>query len=228
MAEKPVRKPTAAARAARAEVVETGAMPAAASGAPVASYLEWGPVFGGAFVAMALSLMLTQFGAGIGLSGNENATLDGGGISWNVLIAGLWVILVALISASAGGYIAGRMRHRTFEGTEHEAEFRDGVHGLVVWAVSSVVAMLAVSVMTALASVGVAAGESAGAAETAADALRNAASAAVVFNFASAAGAALAAAGAWFAATTGGTHRDEGTEIHGVVPLYLRNRFKRT
>ena len=62
----------------------------------------------------------------------------------------------------------------------------------------------------------------------AAEVLANAASAGVVFNFASAAGAALAAAAAWFSATTGGSHRDEGIAIHGVVPPYLRERFKRS
>ena len=39
---------------------------------------------------------------------------------------------------------------------------------------------------------------------------------------------ALAAAAAWFSATTGGSHRDEGIAIHGVVPPYLRERFKRS
>ena len=105
-------------------------------------------------------------------------------------------------------------------------EFRDGVHGLVVWAVSGVVAMFAVSVATALAGIGAVADT--GSAEIAAEVLANTAAAGVVFNFASAAGAALAAAAAWFAATTGGSHRDEGTAIHGVVPPYLRERFKRS
>lgn len=240
MAAKPVDKTTGAAKpassrvarpaktaAAKAPVVESvSAAPAAP--ATVGSYLEWGPVFGGAAIALALSMLLTQFGAGVGLSAAEEATLEGGGISWNVLVAGLWVILVALASASVGGYVAGRMRTRFHDATEDESEFRDGAHGIVVWAVSSIVAMLALSVMTALASAGAAAEAGASATEASAEALRNAATVGVVFNFASAAGAALSAAGAWFAATTGGSHRDEGTVIHGVVPPYLRERFKRS
>ncbi|MCI5077762.1 hypothetical protein [Oricola sp.] len=192
--------------------------------APAAgSYLEWGPVFGGAVVALGISMLLTQFGAGVGLSAAADATLDGGGVSWNVLIAGLWVILVALASASAGGYIAGRMRTRAYDADANEVEFRDGVQGLVVWGISGVFAMMAVSVMTALAGLGAALD----AENASAEMLANAASAGIVFNFASAAGSALAAAGAWFAATTGGSHRDEAIAIHGVVPAYLRPYLKR-
>jgi len=212
-------------RAAKADApVVAESVPAAPSA--TGSYLEWGPVFGGAAVALAITMLLTQFGAGIGLSAAADATLEGGGASWNPLIAGLWLVLVALASASAGGYIAGRMRSRFNDATEDEVEFRDGVHGLVVWAVSGVVAMFAVSVVTALAGIGASA--DADTTETAAEVLANAAAAGIVFNFASAAGSVLAAAGAWFAATTGGSHRDEGTAIHGIVPVYLRERFKRT
>jgi hypothetical protein len=38
-------------------------------------------------------------------------------------------------SLMAGGYVAGRMRSRWRE-TGHEAEFRDGLHGGLVWAVA--------------------------------------------------------------------------------------------
>ena len=38
----------------------------------------------------------------------------------------------------AGGYVAGRMRSRWHE-TGHEVEFRDGLHGGLVWAVGVVI-----------------------------------------------------------------------------------------
>jgi hypothetical protein len=38
-----------------------------------------------------------------------------------------------------GGYVAGRMRSRWHEPTEHEVEFRDGLHGGLVWAVGVVI-----------------------------------------------------------------------------------------
>jgi hypothetical protein len=40
----------------------------------------------------------------------------------------------------AGGYVAGRMRSRWHEPTQHEVEFRDGLHGGLVWAVGVVIA----------------------------------------------------------------------------------------
>jgi len=230
MAQKPAEKATSRAkpRTVRAAKAETPVLTAdvAAAQSSTGSYLEWGPVFGGAAVALAITMLLTQFGAGIGLTAAADATLEGGNASWNPLVAGMWLVLVALASASAGGYLAGRMRTRAHDATEDEVEFRDGAHGLVVWAVSGVVAMFGVSLVTALAGIGAAADTAT--AETAAEVLANAAAAGVVFNFASAAAAALAAAAAWFAATTGGSHRDEGTAIHGVVPPYLRERFKRS
>jgi hypothetical protein len=195
----------------------------AVSARPGTSYLEWGAVFGGAMLALAITVVLVQFGAGVGLSVGD-PVLEDGTFSWNVAIAGLWVILVAVASASAGGYLAGRMRSRFHDANAHEVEFRDGAHGIVVWAVSTVVAILAMAVLSALSAVGVSAQDVTGDMETPAEVVRYAAQTAVVFNFASAAGAALAAAAAWFAATTGGAHRDEGADIHRVVPGFIRRK----
>jgi len=39
----------------------------------------------------------------------------------------------------AGGYVAGRMRARWHETSQHEVEFRDGLHGGLVWAVGLVI-----------------------------------------------------------------------------------------
>lgn len=100
----------------------TAAVSAAMPGSD-GSYLEWGPVWGGGAVAVALSLVLMQFGAGIGLSVGD-PVLESGAVSWNVLAAGLWTVWVALVASAAGGYIAGRMRQRWQDATEQEVEFR--------------------------------------------------------------------------------------------------------
>ena len=93
-----------------AEKAETAvlATPVPASGE---SYLAWSSVMGGSVVAIAISAFLIQFGAAVGLSAGE-PLLENGTASWNVVVAGLWVVWVALASAAAGGYIAGRMRSR--------------------------------------------------------------------------------------------------------------------
>ncbi|MGD1876680.1 MAG: hypothetical protein ACFB13_04175 [Kiloniellaceae bacterium] len=187
---------------------------------------------GGLAVAWAISVVLLQFGATAGLALGA-PTLADGATSWNVLAAGLWVVLVSIASASAGGYLAGRMRARHGDGTENEVEVRDGVHGLVVWAGATV----GVALVTALA--GLLASAAAGslpnpmpnalnnpATGLSDDVLRLADNGSLIFGFATAAGAALAAAAAWFAATTGGQHRDEGLSVHRVVPALFRRKAK--
>jgi hypothetical protein len=67
----------------------------------------------------------------------------------------------------AGGYVAGRMRARWHE-TGHEADFRDGLHGGLVWAVGVVIgAALLLSTAGAISKTGV---EAAGGAAAAASA----------------------------------------------------------
>lgn len=185
------------------------------------SYLEWGAVWAGAALATALSIILIQFGSGVGLAVGE-PMLDGGGASWNVLVAGLWVVVVALASSTAGGYIAGRMRSRFDDASEDEVEFRDGAHGLTVWAVATIVVAFSLAVLAGLASSGAAVADAA--AEIPADVARFTGNITSIFAFATAAGSVLGAAAAWFSATLGGQHRDQGTETHLLVPKPLRRR----
>lgn len=110
------------------------------------SYIEWSAVFGGAFVVAALSFLLLTFGSAIGLSvvspwsnpGTVATTLGFG--------TAIWFILVTLASFIAGGYLAGRMRAKRGDATEHEVEVRDGIHGILVWALAVVMG----AVLTAL------------------------------------------------------------------------------
>lgn len=189
---------------------------------PGASYLEWGAIFGGAAVAAAMSVVLLQFAAGAGMSVGAS-TLEDGSASWNVMVAGLWLAVVALASSGAGGYIAGRMRSRWGDAVEAEVEFRDGTHGLVVWAVATLsvgVIMAGVAALSALSEAKSAAPDL----ETTADMLRISANVSTIFSFATAAGAALGAAVAWFAAQLGGEHRDEGLSINEAVPKIFRRK----
>ena len=183
------------------------------------SYLEWGAVFGGAAIAVAMSVILLQFGAAVGLAVTDSVRSDGGA-SWNVLIAGLWTTLVALAAASAGGYIAGRMRSRFGDAVADEVEFRDGAHGLVVWAVATLgigVVMAAVAAVPSMAA-------NVSDVEPTANMLRWTANVSTIFAFASAAGAALSAAAAYMAVTVGGGHRDKGVSIHLVTPRMFRRK----
>lgn len=112
------------------------------------SYMEWGPVLAGAVVASAISLVLFTFGGGVGLSisspfPNENTPPQ----TLSYLTMG-WVLVVMIFSFIAGGYLAGRLRKPAEGATPDAVDFRDGAHGLVVWAVGLLIGA-AVSMMTA-------------------------------------------------------------------------------
>jgi hypothetical protein len=118
----------------------------------VVSFIEWSPVFAGAVLAAALSFVLLAFGTAIGLS--ATSPWPNTGLSAKVLasIAIFFVMAQQIGSFLVGGYIAGRMRIRWREASQDEAEFRDGLHGALVWAVGVLIgAMLVTSAVAGVA-----------------------------------------------------------------------------
>ncbi len=53
-------------------------------------------------------------------------------------VAVFWSVAVPILSFLIGGYIAGRMRSAWETATSDEVQFRDGMHGMLVWALSIV------------------------------------------------------------------------------------------
>jgi hypothetical protein len=103
------------------------------------SYVDWAAVIGGIFLASAISLVLLAFGSAIGLSfADFDAGPDANPI-WIAIAAASWLLWVQISSFMAGGYLAGRLRRRFNDATEHESDIRDGAHGLLVWAGALVV-----------------------------------------------------------------------------------------
>jgi len=101
------------------------------------SYVEWGAVFAGALAATAISFVLLTAGAALGLSLISPYASQSYGktaASWAVF----WSVAVPILSFLVGGYIAGRMRSAWADMSDHEVQFRDGMHGLLVWALSIV------------------------------------------------------------------------------------------
>lgn len=186
------------------------------------SYLEWGAVWGGSVLAIATSMVLIQFGVTAGL-GLGDPMLPNGDPSWQVLAAGLWLFLVALASSAGGGYVAGRMRSRWNDAAKTEVEFRDGVHGLCVWGVSTLAMIAITGVTTALAAIGAAA-ETTAATDIPANVADYTQTVSVVYGFATAAASALGAGAAWWFASLGGSHRDEATDVNLLTPGYLRRK----
>lgn len=136
------------------------------------SYVEWGAVFAGAVLAAALSFVLLTFGTAIGLS--ATSPWPGSGLSGKVLasLAVFWTMAQQIGSVMAGGYVAGRMRARWVE-SGHEAEFRDGLHGGLVWGVAVLIsALLVFATASAIARAGAdIAGKAAGSVASSSDAM---------------------------------------------------------
>lgn len=116
-------------------------LPASTSDAP---YVDWPAIFAGTVVAVAIGLLLTTFGAALGLS---SITLDGSDQSstLELVLTALWMVLTLVAAYLAGGYIAGRMRRRSDASTDDEVTARDGINGLVVWALGTILSAMLLS-----------------------------------------------------------------------------------
>jgi len=112
-------------------------------------YVQWGPVIAGAVAAAALASVLHAFAGAIGLAvGSAAPTWRDASIALWVL-SGLYLILVALAAYSLGGYVAGRARETLALTEPDEIEFRDGVHGMLVWALATILTALMLMTATA-------------------------------------------------------------------------------
>ena len=100
---------------------------------PGPTYLHWSPIFAGAIVAAAVSFVLLSFGAGIGLAVASPSSTWRDTSAALALLGGLWLLLTSLAAFGLGGYLAGRLRTTWSDTTPEAVEFRDGVHGLLVW-----------------------------------------------------------------------------------------------
>src|SRR5215203_1140002 len=127
-----------------ADLASPGTAPAAAPaegpiptpGGPL-SYIHWGPVTAGAIAAAAVWFVLMTFATAVGLATlSPSPTWRDTSIAL-ALLSGVWLLLVALGSFGLGGYLAGRVRS-SWATSEDEVEFRDGAHGLLVWALAVV------------------------------------------------------------------------------------------
>jgi predicted transcriptional regulator len=100
--------------------------------------VTWGQAIAGAIAASALAFVLDSFGLAVGLALSSTSP------TWRdtsfalVLLSGLYLVLAALASYGLGGYIAGRMRRR-YDASELP-EFQDGMHGLLVWGIATLLA----------------------------------------------------------------------------------------
>ena len=116
------------------EEVAVGPAPAAAGRAT-----DWGAIIGGALGAIAVSIILFTAESGFGLSTAEPWSFSNRAPETFAIGAAIWVIVMQWLSSAFGGYLAGRLRAKWIGPRTDEVLFRDTAHGLLAWALATVV-----------------------------------------------------------------------------------------
>src|SRR5471030_1473204 len=98
------------------------------------SAISWAAVAAGAVASAALTLLFIAFGAGIGLSAVSPWSDSGVSITKFKVGTGIYLVCVAIMASSVGGYLAGRLRTKWVGVHSHEVYFRDTAHGFLAWA----------------------------------------------------------------------------------------------
>ena len=132
---------------ARGELARSGTVSSAGQSAA-----SWPAIIAGAFVAASVSLVLLALGSGFGFASISPWPSHGVSGTTFAVTAAIWLIVMQWVSSAFGGYITGRLRTRWVGTHTHEVFFRDTAHGLVTWAVATVVvaATLATSVFSVI------------------------------------------------------------------------------
>jgi len=170
------------------------------------SFVEWAPIIAGSVLACAISLVLVQFGNALGFS--LTTRYDESYTAGKVFVIGIWLLWTQLMASMSGAYLAGRMRGPWANAAAHESEMRDGAHGLLVWALSSLLAAAAAAIGAVLATLAAHHGIDANVDTETAISAAQAHKYAVIFGFGLTASSIVSAVAAWWMGTLGGDHRD--------------------
>jgi hypothetical protein len=101
--------------------------------------ISWTAVAAGGFANAALTLLLMAFGAGMGFSAVSPWANSGVSATTFSIGTGLYLIVIAMLASTIGGYLAGRLRTRWTAVHDDEVYFRDTAHGFMSWACAVVV-----------------------------------------------------------------------------------------
>lgn len=125
--------------------------------------LSWSAIAAGAAAAMAITLILLAFGSAVGFS--SVSPWSGSGVSAGTfkIATGLYLVFVALVASTIGGYMTGRLRQKWTRLQTYEVQFRDTAHGFLAWALATIVGAALLSGAATLMAGGAASGAAAGA-----------------------------------------------------------------
>lgn len=101
---------------------------------PVDSFVSWRGILAGAAAGSAVSLVLIS----LGIAGGLSLLSPWPGQSYTgfaATVAAAWGLIATIGSFLVAGFVAARVRPRVADVPADEVEFRDGVQGLVAWAV---------------------------------------------------------------------------------------------
>lgn len=130
--------------------------------------VSWPAIFAGGTAACAITFMLVTLGTAIGLGSISPWSNSGVSAGTFKISAGIFVVVVAMIASTIGGYIAGRLRTKWNGAHDEEVLFRDTAHGFLAWAFATAFGVLALGAASTALVGGVAAGASAGGTQAAA------------------------------------------------------------
>src|SRR6202521_929263 len=102
------------------------------------SAVSWAAILAGGVASAALTLLMLAFGTGMGFSVVSPWSNSGASSTTFSLWAGLYLIVVAMMASSIGGYLAGRLRTKWCGVHTDEVYFRDTAHGFLAWAFATI------------------------------------------------------------------------------------------
>jgi len=110
--------------------------------------LSWSAIVAGAVVTVAVALLLAMLASGFGATVAFGALTTHAALTAFTPTLGAGAVGAQVVSSGIGGYLAGRLRH-TWSTHTDEAHFRDTAHGLIAWALATVIGLvLAAGVLT--------------------------------------------------------------------------------
>jgi hypothetical protein len=195
-----------------ATIEETAAPVAEKSVESSASAAEWAAIFGGAVAAIGVTTILLTLGPGLGLTTVSPWSFSNPSPAAFGTVAAIWLVVTQWLASAFGGYLSGRLRKKWVGIRTHEVLFRDTAHGLLAWALATLL-MAALVTLGSAATAGVAAATATSApsaSPVAPEAAEQARKIAVAFSFVTSLSLLV---GAFVASAAGALrvfHRDEG------------------
>jgi hypothetical protein len=106
------------------------------------SAVSWAAIVAGTVAAIALAIVLTSLGAGLGLTSVSAWPNAGASATTFTISAGIGLIVVQWLSSALGGFVTGRLRTKWTGLHTHEVFFRDTAHGFLSWALATILGTL--------------------------------------------------------------------------------------